>query len=61
MIAHIPGHLCAADIAEYAHLALKDVYLMAHRYRWRKKQRKGHREVYYNFADVLDTLNARGA
>lgn len=55
MIAHVPGHLCAADAATALGVPIAQVYRLAHRLRWRTVRRKGEREVYYRYDDIQAT------
>lgn len=56
MIAHVPGYVCAADLAEVFGIDPKRVHRLAHRYGWRRVKRPGEREVYYHADDVLKVL-----
>lgn len=55
MIAHVPGHLCVADVAKVLGISPKAVHRLASRKGWRAVKRPGHREVYYNADDILGT------
>jgi hypothetical protein len=59
MIAHIPGHLCVADLALGLGVDRKAVYRLANRWGWRAVRRKGEREVYYRASDVRATPGIR--
>jgi len=62
MIAHVPGHLCTADLALALGVDRDRVHRLAHRHGWRKVKRRGEREVYYRVEDVralLDKTPAR--
>lgn len=52
MIAHVPGYLCAADMATALNVTVAQVYRLASRHGWRTARRPGHREVYYSYADA---------
>lgn len=52
MIAHVPGYLCAADMAKALNVSVAQVYRLASRHQWRTVRRPGHREVYYSYADA---------
>ena len=52
MIAHVPGHLCAADMAVALGVSVAQVYRLAHRHGWRTVRRPGEREVYYSYEDA---------
>lgn len=53
MIAHVPGYLAAADVADGMSVTRKAVHRLASRHGWRKVKRPGHREVYYCVEDIL--------
>ncbi|HEY9411063.1 MAG TPA: hypothetical protein VIP77_15900 [Jiangellaceae bacterium] len=55
MIAHVPGYLCAADVALALGVDPKAVHRLAHRHFWRRRKRTGHREVYYCAEDIMAT------
>lgn len=58
MIAHVPGYLCAADMALALGVDIEAVRRLASRHGWRKKKRVGYREVYYCYEDAAATRPA---